>query len=106
MAIQPIDLQTLLMRLGQVGKEEAAQRQAAVQSQIVTGSEIARRSEAEQRQVTETHTLEEGPDQVDDEESSAQGREGEQQEAGEGASSEKDGVFRDPDLGQNVDITG
>ena len=107
MAIQPIDLQTLLMRLGQVGKEEAAQRQAAVQSQVVTGSEIARRSAEQERAVNQSQTLEDGPEQVGDEESGRQGSGSEEQKEGEGEGyREKDNVFRDPDLGQNIDITG
>jgi hypothetical protein len=107
MAIQPIDLQTLLMRLGQVGKEEAAMRQAAAQSQSVTGSEIARRSVEQQRQVTEAEELQDGAEQVHDDdsgESSAGGeKRGAEQSEGE---SEGDEVFQDPDLGQNVDISG
>lgn len=107
MAIQPIDLQTLLMRLGQVGKEQAAYRQAAAQSQAVTGSEIAQRSEELQRTVTEANTLEDGPEQVNDEENSEQGS-GEKGHGGkEEEESRKDGkLFQDPDLGQNVDISG
>jgi hypothetical protein len=107
MAIQPIDLQTLLMRLGQVGKEEAAIRQAAAQSQSVTGSEIARRSADQQRQVTEAETLQDGAEQVHDDESGEGSTGGEKREAEESEGErEEDQVFRDPDLGQNVDISG
>lgn len=107
MAIQPIDLQTLLMRLGQVGKEEAAMRQAAAQSQAVAGSEIARRSAEQQRQVTEARTLEDGAEQVHDDDSSENAAGREKQREGESEEGrEDDAVFRDPDLGQNIDITG
>ena len=107
MAIQPIDLQTLLMRLGQVGKEEAAMRQAAAQSQSVTGSEIARRSAEQQRQVTETETLQDGAEQVHDDDAGEGSTGGEKRGAEESeGESEDDEVFRDPDLGQNVDISG
>lgn len=107
MAIQPIDLQTLFMRLGQVGKEQAAYRQAAAQSQEVTGSEIARRSEEVQRTVTEADTLEDGPEQVNDEENGEQGSgERREQESEKEESGKDDDLFRDPDLGQNVDISG
>jgi hypothetical protein len=106
MAIQPIDLQTLLVRLGEVGKEQNAQRAAAAQSQAVAGSEIAQRSEEEARTVTETHTLEEGPENVgDEEEGQGKENEGEGRRRGEEYSPEDD-IFRDPDLGQNVDVTG
>ncbi|MFO8064289.1 MAG: hypothetical protein ACQETQ_04355 [Spirochaetota bacterium] len=107
MAIQPIDMQTLLMRLGQVGKEQAAYRQAAAQSQAVTGSEIAQRSEELQRAVSRTNTLEDGPEKVNDEENSEQGS-GEKGHRGseEEESREDENLFHDPDLGQNVDISG
>jgi hypothetical protein len=106
MSIQPIDLQTLLVRLGEVGKEHNAQRAAAAQGQAVAGSEIAQRSQEEARTVTETHTLEEGPEDVgDEEEGQPHENEGEKRGRGEETSA-GDGIFRDPDLGQNVDVTG
>ena len=107
MAIQPIDLQTLLVRLGEVGKAESAQRAAAVQSQAVAGSEIAQRSEVESRTVTQAHILEEGPETVGDEEQGSPEEKSEEKkrEASAGYSPEED-IFRDPDLGQNVDVTG
>ena len=107
MAIQPIDLQTLLVRLAEVGKEQGAQKAAAAQSQAVAGSEIARRSEQEARSVTETHTMQEGPENVGDEEGQeAQEREGKRRDDKQDAYSREDDIFRDPDLGQNVDVTG
>ncbi|MFP4373530.1 MAG: hypothetical protein ACLFPO_04310 [Spirochaetaceae bacterium] len=107
MAIQPIDLQTLLMRLGQIGNEEAAMRHAAAQSQSVTGSEIARRSADQQRQVTEAETLPDGAERVHDDEtgegSTGGGKHGTEKNEDE---RHEDEVFQDPDLGQNVDISG
>ena len=107
MAIQPIDLQTLLMKLGQVGKEQAAYRHAAAQAQAVTGSEIAQRSEEVQRTVTETNNLEDGPENVKADESGEQGAEEKGHRGSEEEESRNDeDLFRDPDLGQNVDISG
>lgn len=106
MAIQPIDLQTLFLRMQQIGQEQSAERNAQLQGQAVAGSEIARRSELERSVVRETHDLEGGPDQVheDDKGQTDQKHEGRNRET-----SDDDGetdIFRDPDLGRNVDVSG
>ena len=59
MALQPMDLQVLFMRLDTVGRESTAQQQAVAQGQQVAGEELAERSQALARQVRE---LEEMPD--------------------------------------------
>lgn len=107
MSIQPIDLQTLFMRLSQVGKEQAAMREAAHVAQEVQGSEIAKRSEELARTVSETRELEEGPDAVkDDEKKGSHGSGGEKGETSEGKEQEKKNVFHDPDLGNKIDLSG
>jgi hypothetical protein len=107
MSIQPIDLQTLLMRLSQVGQEQSAERNAIVQSQAVTGSEIAEKSQEQERRLDETSTLEEGPEKVKDEGSQNQGQLSQERERESGEETEKEAnLFRDPDLGQNIDISG
>lgn len=106
MSIQPIDLQVLFARLNLVGREQAAQRSTILQAQAVAGSEIAERSEEESRRVTEVSSEEEGAEKVSDEPGSQQGP----QEQGTGHESEQGSVnqevLRDPDLGQNIDISG
>lgn len=105
MGIQPIDLQVLFSRLNQIGREQASQRDALVQAQAVAAGEIAEQSEERDRRVNELSAEEEGPEQVNDEaegnEGGSQGRREQRQEG-----SPDDQVFRDPDLGQNVDISG
>jgi hypothetical protein len=109
MAIQPIDLQVLFLRLNQIGKEQAALQSAQTQSQTVVGSEIAQRSEQQNRAVTENQTIEGGPERVHDDESN-EGQSGrfrherEQQQSEE--EDEEQQVFQDPDLGRNVDLQG
>ncbi len=108
MSIQPIDLQTLLLRLNQVGQEQSAHRDAIIQGQAVTGSEIAQKSEEQERRLDETSTVDEGPEKVKDQEgrhreqAEEEGRQGERDEQSE----EQSELFRDPDLGQNIDISG
>lgn len=105
MAIQPIDLQVLFARLNQIGREQTAAREVLAQSQAVAGSEIAQRSEEQDRRVNETNILEDGPEQLNDENEGGQ-TSAEQQERQEGGESTEQEVFRDPDLGQNIDISG
>lgn len=107
MSIQPIDLQTLFMRLGQVGKEQAAMREAAHLAQAAQGTEIARQSEEAARTVNETKELEEGPDAVKEEEqNSGRNAEGENEETAKKEETEKRDVFSDPALGNKVDLSG
>ena len=108
MAVQPIDLQTLLVRLAEVGKEQNAQRAAAAQSQAVAGSEIARQSEEEAHSVTQAHKMGEGTENVGDDDEGGQNRDerGSRRDRRSEASSANEGVFHDPDLGRNVDLTG
>lgn len=106
MAIQPIDLQTLFLRLNQIGQEQSAERNALLQGQAVAGSELARQSELEKSVVREPHDVEGGPEQLrdDDERSSQQKRE---QRDSEGSEEQDElDLFRDPDLGRNVDVSG
>ena len=112
MSIQPIDVQTLLLRLSQVGQEQSAERHAIVQGQAVTGSEIAEKSREQERRLDEPSTIEEGPEKVKDQEGQSQNlaeekeREREPEEQSKGQEEEDRDLFRDPDLGQNVDISG
>lgn len=106
MSIQPIDLQVLFARLNQIGREQVAHRNMMIQAQAVAANEIAERSEEEGRRVSDVNTEAEGPEKVSDEgERSATSQEEreEEQSAEQDASKE---VLRDPDLGQNVDISG
>ena len=107
MSIQPIDLQTLFMRLGQVGKEQAAMREAAHIAQAAQGTEIARQSEEAARTVIETKELEDGPEGVQDEEQSAgNNNEGEKEESRQKEELEKKDVFSDPAVGNKIDLNG
>ena len=109
MALKPIDLQVLFTQMNRVSEQQAAQKNVILQSQTVVGSEIAHRSEELGREVNQTNTIDEGPEPVHEDEERQQTRqrgerEREKKEKGEKESGKE--VFRDPDLGQNIDITG
>ena len=106
MSVQPIDLQVLFSRLNLIGREQTAQRNMITQAQAVAASEIAERSAEEARRVSELHHEDEGSEKVsDDSESgqSAQEQSGDHEPAQESAEQE---ILRDPDLGQNIDLSG
>ena len=109
MSLQPIDLQTLFVRLSQVGREQSALKQAVAQNQAVTGSEIAQKSQNAGNTVRETDEVSEGPETVkEDEQQQNPDRHGspESEHKDDDSLPESEGEFRDPDLGQNIDLTG
>ncbi len=107
MAIQPIDLQTLFVRLSTIGREQSAIKQAVIQNQAVAGEEIARRSQDAGHTIHETDEVSEGPETVNEDESGHTSREGSQEERPRADEESKEGAaFSDPDLGQNIDLSG
>lgn len=108
MAIQPIDLQTLFLRMNQIAKDQAAQRDIPAHNQALQGSEIAERTKQTDNAVTQTDETSEGPDKTD-EDGSGKGA-GQQQEQEEQRKRDREKKKRqfleDPDLGHNIDITG
>jgi hypothetical protein len=109
MSIQPIDLQTLFVRLSQVGREQSALKQSILQNQEVTGREIAERSRQAGESVQESEEVSEGPETVDEEGNPPQQHASphqEQSSGGDASDESSEDVFRDPDLGQNIDLEG
>ncbi|WP_455383702.1 hypothetical protein [Salinispira pacifica] len=106
MPLQPIDLQTLFVRLQQVGQDQAAIKDAAAQAQSVAGQEIAQKSTQQQSRVTETPELQNQLENVNDKERREREREEEKKHRKEQQDGPESELFRDPDLGQNIDISG
>jgi len=105
MSVQPIDLQVLFSRLSQIGRDQAAHRDAQIQAQAVAGSEIAERSEETDHRVSQLSDAENGPETVNDESDSNQREQGRGRREKEPGSAE-DAILQDPDLGRNVDLSG
>lgn len=107
MSIQPIDLQTLFLRLSQVGREQQAIQQSISQSQDVAGEEIAKHSHDVGEMVTRAEDVSDGPEAVDDEHGNPREREKGHGRSGDDADpDDAEEIFRDPDLGQHIDLTG
>lgn len=110
MSIRPIDLQTVLAQMGQVGKEQAAEKEgAALQASIQSAAELKRREEAKEA-IRRTEDRDVNAPPVDDHRrkgSSAAPEEGGEGEAGgKEAEAGSQDVVRDPDLGSHIDLTG
>ena len=105
MSIHPIDVQTLFMRLSLVGKEQAVQREAAHLAQTLQGSELAREAEKHSKTVNGTRELEEGLESVNEDEESLQQRARGERDDAQGSEGEEKEVFRDPDIGNTIDIS-
>lgn len=110
MSLRPIDLQNLFGRLNEISKQQAAIHEASHHAQQVAGSEIAERSANLQNRVTKTEHIEEGPDKakkVDEEDVYQQQRHHQENNQDDKEDSEEsvEDIFRDPDLGNKVDIS-
>jgi hypothetical protein len=105
--ILPIDLQTLFSQANQVGKEQAAQKEASPQAQGLQGAQLVQKTEQRDNDVNETHDQEEGPEQVKDRarRGAARGRrQPTKRKPAQPAPPARD-VVKDPSLGRNVDIS-
>lgn len=112
MALQPIDLQTLFVRLGQIGKEQAALKESSVLEQEARGNEMAKRARLRDESVNQTNELEDESGKIrEKEEGSTTGSHtGEGGGGGEKSEEEREkrakNIFEDPALGKNIDISG
>jgi hypothetical protein len=109
MALLPIDLQTLFSQTTQVGKEQAAQKDAPPAAQSLQGAQLVQKSETLDHTVNEAHEQEEGPEKVRDRARRGAERRGRREPKGRKPQDERpaaSNVVSDPDLGRNIDITG
>ncbi|MCF7928008.1 MAG: hypothetical protein K9L68_03235 [Spirochaetales bacterium] len=107
MSLTPLDLQTLFVRLAQVGKEQAILKDAAPLQQSLQGSQLAQKTEIQDHSVNETKEAGDGPDQVnEDEEKGSSSEEQEEKKKEKEKKQQQSEIFHDPDLGRNIDISG
>ena len=108
MALLPIDLQTVFSQSTQVGKEQAAQKDAPPAAQSLQGAQLVQQAENRDKSVNEAQEQQEGPEKLKDRAlRGAERRKGRQKGAKPSAAPPPAAdVVRDPALGRNVDITG
>jgi hypothetical protein len=111
MPIRPIDLQTLLMQMSQVGRDQAIEKDGPALQNAIQGAAMQKKEIEAKESVHRTEDAKDGPGAVK-ERRGRKGREGEGEGGGEeGAGGEPgdkapDEVVRDPSLGNRVDLTG
>lgn len=105
MSIQPIDLQTLFSQLNQVGKEQALIKGQETLQQTIQGKELEKQTEQNDHSVNNTKDTDEGPADIREDEQNQQQEENRKKQERE-KEKKKVEYFKDPDLGNNVDISG
>lgn len=108
MAIKPIDLQTLFVKLDEVSRQQSITReQSALQQAQAAKAQVDKEIE-EDRRVIETAEDREAEAVKDDEESRADAdrRENGNDEERAGGDEEGREIITDPDIGRHVDISG
>jgi len=105
MSVQPLDLQVLILRMLDVGKEQAVLKDAAQAAQIAQGNQLVQKTEQQSHSVNdskETDEVQRIKERTGGGKKSRSGS-GRKGKAREGEPKE---VFSDPQIGKNVDITG
>jgi len=106
MSITPLDLQTMFVRLGDVGKEQNHLKEAVASQQAAGAKQI---KEDEIRQDHSVNKAEEDSEtqKLKDEENNENQRENSSDKEKEKEKSHKDKVvFHDPEMGSHIDISG
>ena len=108
MAISPIDLQTLFTQMDKVGRQEAAQREGAAVLQAIQQQRTQEQTDQRIRSVNAAQDTGEGAEEVKDKNGGRAGQEApgrRRDETEEETAPESGIVFRDPNLGRNVDFS-
>ena len=112
MAIQPIDLQTLFTQLDKVGKDQMIQKEGAQLQAAVQGIQIQKKTDEQYQAVNELQDVGQEAEKIKDKNARRQARGGDSPDKEDAEESladmnnEEDAVFRDPDLGKNIDVSG
>ena len=108
MALLPIDLQTLFTQATQVGKEQAAQKDAPPAAQSLQGAQLVQQAEIRDKSVNQAQEQQAGPEKLKDKARRGAERRKSRQKGAKPAAAHPPAsdVVRDPALGRNVDITG
>jgi hypothetical protein len=107
MPLLPIDLQTLFTQTNQVGREQAARKDAPPLAQQLQGAQLAQKAEQLDHAVNETREQDNQAEKVKDRTRRGAQRRGRRQGAKRAAPAALPAtdVVRDPALGRNVDIS-
>ena len=111
MPIRPIDLQTLLMQMSQVGRDQAVEKDGPVLQSAIQGAVIQKRETESRESVRRAEDAKDGTGPVKERRERGKGKEPEGEERDDEPSEKRGGqgseeVVRDPSLGNRVDLTG
>ncbi len=107
MPIKPIDLQTLFVQLGQVGRQQAAEKDGAVLHANLHGTLVKRIADEAAKAVQRPRDDQTAAESVNDEAGAGTGGQAGEKKRDEGKAPEKDvETISDPALGGFVDISG
>lgn len=111
MALAPIDLQTLFTQVDKVGKAQAAQKEGQAIQQSIHGVQLQRKTEELIKQVNETQDTGEGTDKINDRSNRSKQEHNKKNKNSVNDEDEKtedrkqSNIFRDPSLGNKIDIS-
>jgi len=115
MAIAPIDLQTLFTQVDKVGKAQTAQKEGLALQQAIQGAQLQKKTDEQIQQVNETQDTGEGVDNINDKTHRQknenknryknQSSQDSEESGDENADDKSFYNFRDPSLGNKIDIT-
>jgi hypothetical protein len=109
MGIAPIDLQTLFTQLDKVAKTQNAQTEGQILQQAMHNTRLQRKTEEHVQSVNEAQNMGEGIEQVKDRDAehnhAGGGKKGKDQDSEGEEAEDQASVFRDPSLGQKIDIS-
>jgi hypothetical protein len=107
MAMQPIDLQILFSQLDTVAKEASAQKDGLTLRGAITASTLEKRNEEKSQSVNETHDTDNGLEALNSEKNqNSKNKHGKKNSQDENPEQDKRPFFRDPSLGNYIDLTG
>ncbi len=112
MPIRPIDLQTLLMQMSQVGRDQAVEKDGPALQSAIQGAAAQKREFEAKEAVRLPEEPEQGASPIKERPGRprAKGGQGGQAEGegggGEDAEKPREEVVRDPSLGNRVDLSG
>jgi hypothetical protein len=105
-SITPMDLQTLFLRLNQVGKEQNHLKEAVASQQAADAKQIKENELRQDHSVNKVEEDREIEKLKDDEKNNQQSQNESENEHDEAQDSVTKKVFKDPEIGSHIDITG
>lgn len=104
MAILPIDLQAILVRMDSVSKTQHRQQEGVVAAQIQKGVELAEIAQIESNRVNELKPHPDENTKIEDKEKEKKTGSGKKKKRGNTGKNKKDEEFSDPYKGNIIDI--